>query len=84
MMPDRELFDAITNTALAGCDVNVSARKNAIWNACLAMMADVLREADPFTAERLLRGVEDELRKSIVELDQLLKPTPPRNPFKMN
>ena len=83
MLSDRDLFDSITNTALEGCDVNVSTRQNAIWNAACVLMADVLRSYDPFTRERLLRGLEAEMRESIAHLDELLRP-PPRNPFKPN
>ena len=86
MLSEEALLDSIFETVLRGCNVDVKARKSAIWSACIAMMADVLRETDPFNRERLLRGIEDELRKSIVELDQLLKPTPsnPLGPFKLN
>ena len=73
MLSEPDLMEAIFETVLRGCDVNVKARKNAIWNACLAMMADVLRETDPFNRERLLRGLEAELRDSVAHLDQLLK-----------
>ena len=41
MLSEEALLDSIFETVLRGCDVNVKARKNAIWNACLAMMADV-------------------------------------------
>jgi hypothetical protein len=80
MLSEEALLDSIFQAALKGCDVNVSARKNAIWNACLAMMGDVLRTSDEFTRERLLHRIEAELRESVVELDQLLKPTP-RSPY---
>jgi hypothetical protein len=73
MLSEEALLGSIFETVLRGCDVNVKARKNAIWNACLAMMADVLRETDPFNRERLLRGLEAELRDSVAHLDQLLK-----------
>ena len=73
MLSEPDLLESIFETVLRGCDVNVKARKNAIWNACLAMMADVLRETDPFNRERLLRGLEAELRDSVAHLDQLLK-----------
>jgi hypothetical protein len=88
MMDGRDLQDFIFKAALAGCGADVKAHKNAIWNACLAMMGDVLRETDPFNRERLLRGIEAELRTSIVDLDRLLTAAPstaaPRNPFKLN
>jgi len=74
MLSERDLFDAITNTALAGCNADVNARRNAIWRAATALIADVLRESDPFTRERLLRGLPGELRESIIHLDQLLRP----------
>jgi len=77
MLSETELLDVIFQATLKGCDVNVSARKQTIWDACLAMMGDVLRESDPFTAERLLRGVEAELRESVAHLSQLLQPTSP-------
>jgi len=78
MLSEADLLDSIFETVLRGCNVDVKARKSAIWNACLAMMADVLRESDPFTAERLLRGVEAELRESVAHLAQLLsEPTSP-------
>jgi hypothetical protein len=83
MLSEHDLLDSIFETALRGCDVNVKARKNAIWNACLAMMGDVLRESDPFTRERLLRDLVPDLREGIADLDRLLTP-PSRNPFKMN
>jgi hypothetical protein len=83
MLSDRDLFDSITTTALEGCDANVAARKNALWNAACVLMADVLRSYDAFNRERLLRGIEAELRESIARLDQLLRP-PARNPFKPN
>ena len=73
MLSEEALLDSIFETVLRGCDVDVKARKNAIWSACIAMMADVLRETDPFNRERLLRGLEAELRDSVAHLDQLLK-----------
>jgi hypothetical protein len=74
MLSEQDLLDSIFETALRGCDVNVSARKHALWNAAVCLLADVLRETDPFNRERLLRGLEAELRTSIVDLDRLLKP----------
>ena len=81
MLSETELLDVIFQATLKGCDVNVKARKNAIWNACLAMMADVLRETDPFNRERLLRALVPDLRQGVADLDRLLKP---RNPYQFH
>jgi hypothetical protein len=84
MLSDRALMELIFETALRGCDGNVSARRNALWDAASCILADVLRSADPFTRERLLRGLVAELRDSIAKIDQLLKPrsnAAPRNPY---
>ena len=56
MLNDRDLFDAITLAALRGCDADVGARQNAIWRAATTLLADCLRQVDPFTRERLLKG----------------------------
>ena len=82
MMDGRDLQDFIFKAALAGCGADVKAHKNAIWNACLALMGDVLRESDEFTRERLLHRIEAELREGVVELDELLKP--PRSPYQFH
>jgi hypothetical protein len=82
MLSEPDLMESIFQAALKGCDVNVKARKNALWNAAVCLLADVLRETDPLGRERLLRGLEAELRAAVVHLDQLLlKPAPyPRTP----
>jgi hypothetical protein len=86
MMDERALVNAIFETALRGCDADVSARSDALWKAAVSIQADVLRESDPLGRERLLRGLVAELRESIVQLEQLLKPTPaaPRNPYQFH
>ena len=83
MLSEPDLLDSIFETVLRGCDVDVKARKNAIWNAAVCLLADVLRETDPFNRERLLRDLVPDLRRGVVELDALLKPSP-LGPFKLN
>jgi hypothetical protein len=83
MMDGPDLTDFIFKAALAGCGADVKAHKNAIWTACLALMADVLRESDEFSRERLLHGLVAELRGSVAELDRLMKPAP-RNPYQLH
>jgi len=90
MLNDQDLFDAITNAALKGCDVDVKARKKAIWDAAVCLMADVLRGSDQLGRERMLRELVPELRASMDRLDQLLQPSPCNpfeqmcNPYKLN
>jgi len=79
-LSEDAFLDSIFETVLKGCDVDVKARKNAIWSACIAMMADCLRSSDEFTRERLLRDLVPELREAIGRLDQLLRS--PRNPLR--
>jgi len=72
-MISDDLFDAITITALKGCDCDVAGHKKALWDAAVCIMADVLRNSDEFSRERLLRGLVEELRESIERLDELLR-----------
>jgi hypothetical protein len=74
MITERALVDAIFQTVLRGTDADIAARKNAIWIAGVTLLADVLLQHDPFTRERLLRGLPQELRDSIGRLSQLLDP----------
>ena len=46
MIRNPELFDVITITALKGCDCDVAAHKETIWNAACCLLADVLRNMD--------------------------------------
>ena len=75
MISNRELSNLITLAALKGCDCDVAAHKEAIWDAACVLLADVLRQSDELSRERLLRGLEDELRASIEKLEHLLSPT---------
>ena len=86
MLSEEDLVDFITQAALLACNADVKAHRKPLWDACIAIMADCLRTTDEFSRERLLHGLEDELRTSIVRLDQLLKPTPrnPLNPLNLN
>jgi hypothetical protein len=72
MMSESALIDAIWKTALTGCDVDVAARKNALWTAAITLLADVLLSYDAFNRERLLRGLVAELRDSVARLPQAM------------
>jgi hypothetical protein len=70
MMSEHALVDAIFETALRGCEADVHARRNALWVAAITLLADVLLSYDAFNRERLLRGLERELRDSVAHLPQ--------------
>jgi hypothetical protein len=79
-LSDKGVTDFVTQAALMACDADVKARHKALWLASTIILADVLRNVDEFTRERLLQGLGDELRGSMAHLDELLCPLP-RNPF---
>jgi hypothetical protein len=54
MKSEGALLDSIFRAALEGCDADVKARKDALWSAGVVLLADVLRETDPFNRERRL------------------------------
>jgi hypothetical protein len=72
MLSERGLVDAIFETALRGCEADVGARRNALWVAAITLLADVLLNTDPFNRERLIRGLERELRDSVAQLPQAM------------
>jgi hypothetical protein len=81
MMDATDLIDFVSNAALLACGGNVRAHKAALWDVAVALLADCLRNSDQLSRERMLRGVEDELRDAVAHLERLLCPlprTPPR------
>jgi len=72
MMSERALVGAIFDTVLKGTDAEIERRANAVWISAVTLLADVLLNTDPFNRERLLRGLEREVRDSIERLGQLL------------
>ena len=83
MLSEEDLVDFITKAALLACNGDVRAHKKALWDSCIAIMADCLRGSDEFTRERLLHDLVPDLRRGVVELDGLLKPSP-LNPLNLN
>jgi hypothetical protein len=77
MLSNQALMESVFQAALRGCDLDVSARRTALWDATVCLQADVLRTPDPFNREIWLRRLVAELRQSIHKIDQLLKPVPP-------
>jgi hypothetical protein len=72
MLSERALVEAIFNTALRGAAGETAARRDALWTAATTLMADVLLSYDPFNRERLLRGLEKELRVATKHLAQCI------------
>lgn len=54
MKSEEDLLECIFQAALQGCDADVKARKDALWDAGVVLMANVLRETDPSNRERRL------------------------------
>jgi len=46
MLSDQALMDSIFETALRGCNVDVAARRDALWDATVCLQADVLRSLE--------------------------------------
>jgi hypothetical protein len=72
MMSERALVEAIFDTALKGTAGDTAVRRDALWTAATTLMADVLLSYDPFNRERLLRGLEKELRAATKHLAQCI------------
>ena len=76
MMDAADLQDFVFKSALLACGADVKAHKAALWSAAIAILADVLRNTDDLSRERMLRGIESELRAAMIHLDELLNPSP--------
>jgi hypothetical protein len=72
MLSERALVEAIFNTALRGTAGDTAARREGLWTAATTLMADVLLSYDPFNRERLLRGLEKEMRAATKHLAQCI------------
>jgi hypothetical protein len=71
MMSEKALIDAIFDIALAGNDADIAARRQVLWVVGITLLADVLGRADEFNRERLLRGLEKELRGALADIEQI-------------
>ena len=74
MRSERALVDSIFAAALEGSGGDTDARKYALWIAGVTLLADALLQHDPFTRERLLKGLVPELRDGMAKLSRLLDP----------
>ena len=46
MLDEQDLIDFITKAALLACNADVRAHKKALWDSCIAILADCLRSSD--------------------------------------
>jgi len=76
MMDGPDLIDFVSKAALAACGGDVKTHRTALWDVAVAILADVLRNTDQLSRERMLRGIEPELRASMDRLERLLNPSP--------
>ena len=72
-MEEEALIDAVFDVALPKQDGKIdSARARTLWIIGTCILADVLlRTTDQFTRERLLRGVQNELREAIAVIPKI-------------
>jgi hypothetical protein len=78
-MNEEALVDAVFDLALPKEDGKIdSVRSHTLWVIGTVMLADVLLRSDGFTRERLLRGVQNELRAAIAAIPKIKSPDGPR------
>ena len=61
----------VLDIAFEGQDMGPEEAADVQWIAGLSIAAHALRQSDPFTRERLLRGVEDELRSDLAGIERI-------------
>jgi hypothetical protein len=79
-MNEEALVDAVFDLALPKEDGKIdAARSHTLWVIGTVLLADVLlRTSDEFTKERLLRGVQNELRAAIAAIPKIVSPGGPK------
>ena len=74
-MSEEALVDAVFDLALPKKDGKIDAvRSHPLWVIGTVVLADVLLRSDDFTRERLLRGVQNELRAAIAAIPKIKSP----------
>jgi hypothetical protein len=76
-MNEQALVDAVFDIALAGDDAAIKARGSTLWIIGTTLLADVLGRADELKRERMLRGLEGELRNALAEISGYLRGSSP-------
>jgi hypothetical protein len=78
-MNGQALLDQIFGIAFEGNDAEIKARKDELWVIGTTLLADVLGRSDFFTKERLLRGVQQELRDALADIAEIMRTGKPKN-----
>jgi hypothetical protein len=69
---DEAILDRIFAVALEGGDADITRRKDDLWIAGITLLADVLLRTDQLKRERLLRGLQGELREALTGITRLM------------
>ena len=82
MSNDQDLVDHIFALALDDGTIGAEreARNTALWTAGIVLLADVLLRSPELTRERLLRGLDRELREALADIPQIMQQGPPALP----
>jgi hypothetical protein len=80
MMDAQQLADAVFDIAFEGDDAAIKARGSTLWIVGTTLLADVLGRTDELNRERMLRGLEGELRNALVEISAMMR-GPGRCPY---
>jgi hypothetical protein len=73
MMDAQRLADAVFDIALEGDDAAIKARGSTLWVIGTTLLADILGRADELNRERMLRGLEGELRNALAEISAMMR-----------
>jgi hypothetical protein len=77
MMDAQQLADAVFDIAFKGDDAAIKSRGSTLWVIGTTLLADVLGRTDELNRERLLRGLECELRAALTEISGYMNGSSP-------
>jgi hypothetical protein len=75
-MDEQQVFDCVLAISLAGDEAAIKARRDSLWVLGTTLLCAVLGRSDELTRERLLRGLERELRTDLAGIERLMRPSP--------
>jgi hypothetical protein len=73
-MNDEAFMNAIFDVALEDgkIDIDIKTRTSVLWTVGIILLADVLLRKDELNRERLLRGLDRELRDALVGIPKCM------------